>query len=445
MRPKQIQLWGAALTLCASLLLVQATESGWAGGSVTNSSNTTVSGALAFSHTYQGATCAGAVRVAGTIPCAGSPVATDSITNNGTLGSSQLSSAFAIASCAPVQLANVATTADPLLPRYDVSFQQSDPWGGANALSLNGANAYAADVQVTPSSLFTTYTVGLWFRVAAGYANGGGLISLDTSPYNVSSAAGSPMLWMDTSGRIRYRVNGALGGSSFGVTSGSYNDGNWHFAMLSFGSLNGTLYVDNTSVTGTALTQLANSGGYWHVGWVDSTGTTNPPATPNLTGSLLGAFVRSATTTSAQETTLRTATSATDYSAKLSALGSLTNYWPLNDSGTTTYTGALPIIGATSACSMTDIAWAVANPAGTVTAATKLSTFADGAWHAVPSPGPGQSQASTITISHDPTYNSYVAGLRLYAPILHRVQASPAPSSWSMIFNWSDNTSSLVE
>ncbi|MBO9524067.1 MAG: hypothetical protein J7518_21225 [Nocardioidaceae bacterium] len=414
------------------------TRSGWTTAAVTNSADRVATGALAFTHAYGARTCSSVARVAGTVVCTGTIAPSDSITNNGTLAGTKLQSELSAASCAPVKLADAATASDPMLPRYDTSFQQADPWGGSNAITLANSRSYAADVVQVPVALQTSLTIGVWFKVPSGYASGGGLISLDSSSTDATSAAGSPMLWMDNAGKIRYRVTGAAGGSGFGVSAASYNDGAWHFAMLSFGTLTGTLYVDNTSVSGTAVVTLASSGGYWHLGWVDATGVVNAPTTPYLNGSLAGAFVRSVTTSAAQEANLFAATSSADFKSRLTALGSVNHLWLLDDTGTTTYTGTLPVLGSTSPCSMLDIAWTVANPAGTVTTSTKLSTFANGSWHAVPAPDAGQTQSSTITTSRDATYNAYVNGLRLYAPLAHRVQTLPTPSSWSQTFSWAD-------
>jgi hypothetical protein len=127
-----------------------------------------------------------------------------------------------------------------------------------------------------------------------------------------------------------------------------------------------------------------------------------------------------------------------------------TEYWKLGDTGTTTYTGAHPVIGSTSPCASVDIGWAFANPAGTGAAAgTRLSTFANGTWTTVPAPAAGGSQTATMTVSRDTGYNAYVAGLRLYPQFSWRVQANttsvwnPAVT-WSQTFSWTDASSVIV-
>jgi len=434
--------------------------SGWTSASVSNGTNAAANASLAFTHTYPTGSCSLTSRTSGTVSCAGSPApagastgstltAADSITNDGTLTAAQLVSDFRATSCAPVKLANSNTAADPMLPRYTTSFGGSDPWGGAGAIGLS-SGAYAADVVATNTGtlLGSSYALGVWFKVANGYASGGPLMSLDASPVDGSSAAGSPMLWMDTAGKIRYRVTGTLGTSTSGVSASAYNDGSWHFAVLSVAATivsTPTLYVDNAGgVSSLGLGALTGGNAYWHVGWADFTGVASPPAA-TLTGSLAGAFSTAATVSSATRTALFGSASSSAYATAVLALSGIAHFWPLTDSGTTTYAGSLPVIGATSPCTMLDIGWATTSPAGTVVAAgTKISTFADGAWHTVSAPAPAATQTSTISVSRDATWNAYIAGLRLYVPFGHRIQAAPGGSNWSATFSWSGSDSVVL-
>ena len=453
-----------ALLAVAVLALVltgtTGTLSGWTAASVSNGTNNAADGSLAFSHTYPTGSCTLSARSSGTVTCSGSPApaaassgstqsAADSITNNGTLTAAQLVSELRAASCAPQQLADSKTAADPMLPRYSSTFGATDPWGSAGAIGLSGG-AYAADVSATNTGtlLGSSYSLGVWFKVAAGYAAGGPLLSLDVSPVDGSSVAASPMLWMDTSGKIRFRVTGTLGSSSSGVSAAAYNDGGWHLAVLSVAAAvlsTPTLYVDNAAgVSGVGLTALTGGSAYWHLGWADFTGVGSPPAS-TLTGSLAGAFATTSTVSSGSRTSLFGAASASAYATLVLGLSGVVHLWPLSDTGTTTYSGSLPVLGATSPCTMLDIGWATTSPAGTVvTAGTKLSVFADGSWHTVAAPAPAGTQTSTISLSRDASWNAYIAGLRLYLPLGHRVQAAPAGSSWSAVFSWAGSTAVVL-
>jgi hypothetical protein len=331
-----------------------------------------------------------------------------------------------------------------MLPRYATAFRQGDPWGSSGAISLTGPSAYAADVVATNtgSLLGGNYAVGVWFKVASGYTSGGGLISMAASAVDGTSAAGSPMVWMDTAGKIRFRVSGTLGTSSSGVSAAAYNDGGWHFAVLSVASSivsTPTLYVDGAAgVTSGGLTALTGGNAYWHLGWADFTGV-SAPTSAYLTGSLAGAFVVGTSISSATRTSLYGSASANAYATAVLALTSISHLWTADDTGTTTYAGTLPTIGATSPCTMVDVAWSTTSPSGTVSSAgTKLSAFANGTFHTVTAPAPAATQTSTITLSRDATWNAYVAGLRLYTPLEHRIQAAPAGGPWTRTFSWAD-------
>jgi len=453
MSPRRVAaiLFGACLVLLLSG--TTRTLSSWTSATVDNQSNNAANASLAFSHSYPSGSCSATARMSGTISCAGLPApgaastgsaqsAIDTISNTGTLATAQLVSEFRATSCAPVRLANTKTAADPMLPRHGAAFQATDPWGGAGAVTFSGGG-YAADVVATNTGtlLGNSYSIGVWFKVANGYSAGGPLMGLSASPVNGSSAAASPMLWMDTAGKIRFRVTGTLGSSATGVSAAAYNDGNWHFTVLSVAAVivsTPTLYVDGASgVSALGLAALSGGNAYWHLGWADFTGVGSPPAA-TLPGSLAGAFVNSATVSSATRTALYGAASSSAYATAVLALSGSAQFWPLTDTGTTTYTGTLPVIGATAPCTMFDLDWSTATPSGTIASAgTRLSTFADGTWHAVSAPTPAGSQTSTFVLSRDATWNAYVAGLRLYLPLAHRVQAAPSGTTWVTTFSWS--------
>ena len=427
------------------------TQSSWSAGVVSNSTNSKATGSLAFTHTYPGSSCALDARVSGTITCAGglTPTAgasaggvsaSDSITNLGTVPDTATNSQLRATSCAPVQLADAQTATDPMLPRYATSFGRTDPWGTASAIALSGG-AYAADVSTTNTVtlLGNSFSLGVWFKVANGYSSGGALLGLAPSASNGSTVAGSPLVWMDDSGKIRFSLSGTLGIPATGVSASAYNDGNWHLAVLSvtwavLGSVP-TLYVDNAAGVSTgALSLLSGTLAYWHAGWGDFTTVANAPTSSTLTGSLSGAFTTRSALSSATRSSLFAAASANAYRTAVLGLSGIDHLWMLDDPGTTTYGGSLPVVGATSPCTMVDVAWTLSGPADTVSpAGTRLSALADGTWHTVAAPAPGTTQTSTIVVSRDGTWSSYVAGLRLHVPIEHRLTAS---SNWTATLSW---------
>ncbi|MGO4258584.1 hypothetical protein [Marmoricola sp. RAF53] len=454
----------ALLTALAGLALAWAgtgtSLSGWTTASVTNSTNQAANASLAFTHSYPSGSCASTPRSSGTLACAGTPApggavtaggvtAVDTITNTGTLTAAQLVSDFRATGCGPVRLTDTQNAAAAMLPRYAVSFQQNDPWGTTSAVTL-GTGGYASSVWGTNTGtlLGGSYSLGVWFKVANGYSGGGPLMSLAVSPVDSASTASSPMIWMDTAGKIRFRVTGTLGTSASGVSAAAYNDGSWHFAVLSIAAVivsTPTLYVDGASgVTGLGLAALSGGSAYWHLGWADFSGVAGAPAT-TFPGSLSGAFVAAGSVSSGTRSALYGAASAAAYSTAVQGLGGIAHLWTLDDPGTTTYAGNLPVIGATSPCTMVQIAWTTTSPAGTVAAAgTTLAAFADGTWHTVGAPDPSGSQTSTIQLTRAGSWNSYVAGLRLWLPLEHRVQAAPGGGSWARTLRWAGADAAVI-
>lgn len=437
-------------------LLAGVSRSGWTSASVGNSTDSALTGTLAFTHTYASTSCAAGPAVAATVSCAqsvlptgptvASPGAsvTDTITNSGTLGPAKLAQTVAVPSCATVQLANSRTSGDPMLPRYATTFQASGPpaWGAnTSAVALDGTRAFAADVSGGTGGglLGSTFAIGVWFKVANGYTGGGGLLGLAASPTTGTSASGVPALWLDSQGRVRYAIPGTLGLSS-GVSAGTYNDGNWHLAVLSVSTLLlsvPTLYVDNTSTSTLGITLLSFASGYWHLGWDDFTGVSNAPTSAFLNGSLAGAFVMASAVNGG---TLFAQTSASAYASQLSGA---THLWMLGDTGTTTYGGTQPVIGSTSPCSMVDLGL-------TVSGGPTISPVSLGAWvthgsYAVTAPAAnGGTQTATAQTYRDATYNSYVSGLYLYAPMRWAVATTPGGSSWLLTFNWDTAAGTVV-
>lgn len=439
----------AVVSVLLGALLVSPAQAGWTVGRLASTAGSVSTGALAFSHTGT-TTCAAGPAVAATTTCAGtitpaSPTTaagvvtgTDSIADSGTIQTSRLSQQVRAASCAPVKYDD-AKGADPLLPRFAVGFQQGDGWGSSSATSLS-AGAYAADavgISSGASLLGSSYTVGVRFKVASGYSGGGGLISLASSPAAVASGTspGPVAVWMDGAGKVHFRLAGTLGTSATGVSAASYNDGAWHTAVLSVAAVavsTPTLWVDATSVGAVGLSALTGVAGYWHIGWADLSGISGAPA-GTLTGSLSGAFVATSASSSSTVSTLRTAASATAYSAAVLALTGVQHLWMLADTGTTTYAGALPTT-MSAPCGQVDVALSFTSPADSI-AQQSLAALVAGGVKVVAAPGPGVTQTMTVSLTRDATWNSDVAGLHLYAPLTVTETTTPT-SAWTLGFTW---------
>jgi hypothetical protein len=456
---------GGLLAFCS---VADVTLSSWASGAVTNSSNTAVTGSLAFTHTYAaGPTCsagpgANSVACAGTLSSgqvSGSGLATtDAITNNGNVASAALSQSVAVTSCEPVAFANTKTAANPLVDRYGTSFNQTGPFSGAGSVAFDGSAGYATSVVAHTEppgalSLGVFSGIGIWFKATSGTT--GPLFSFGASASNVSGGNVDRTLYLNSSGQLTFVWYTSGSNSVATTTSGGFADGAWHFAYLTLSGVTllvatipqVTLYVDGAQRVQTpliSLTGYTTYSGYWHVGYA-------PTATTGLTtayfGGSLSDFVvfdgssfPTATTNPTTSTTFATfATNATEW-------------WPLNDSGTTTFTGTLPVVGAGSgttasaACQSLDLGWSFTSPNGTASSSTS-SLYAlvatAGTASAVSAPGPSATQSATLTLSHDASYNAYTAGLHLWVPMTSAISVTPG-ARWPLTFGWTPSVTTTI-
>lgn len=430
---------GAVLALGSST-----TQAGWTAATVGNSTSTAQAGSMSVVHSYASTTCSTGARVtavtcAPTLGTQASPPAStaDSITNN---GDGAVNQTVRGVSCGPVQLANARAGTDPMLPRNAVAFRLADPWGTSSAVGLSGSG-YATDIVGTTGSgllgaLQNSNSIGVWFR--ADDASGGGLISLDASLSNATSATGDPMLWLDTSGRVRFAASGTLGPIQ-GASTHTFTSG-WHLAVLTANTTGVltltkalTLYVDGVQeATGSGLTLLTGISGYWHLGWADFTGL-SAPTSPYFHGSLAGAFVNPTTALSAaQVSSLYGQASAASYSSTAGTQGA-GSLWMLGDDGITTYGGALPGAEATP-CSKVNLTLTFTNPAATI-GPMALSSFADGTTRAAGSLPAGQTRGLTLATGQGAGYANDLRGLHLSVPLVFTY--TYGATTWVQTMDWS--------
>ncbi|HTB09278.1 MAG TPA: hypothetical protein VK704_05630 [Acidimicrobiales bacterium] len=471
----------ASVALCALVVslfvirVVAAPAEGAFTGLVKNASNVAGSGVLSFTHTYTSTTCSLASTQASSINCVaainstaatpatGDVSGTDVVTNEGNIPASSLVQQVEMSSCGPVQLANVADGSNPMLPRYDTSFNTSGgPMGGAGYVTFDGATAYASDVvsqsQPAPElNLNETYGLGIWFNTTS--TAGGPLFGFGSNPTDVAGT-NDRILYMNKSGQLGFVLNTTP--VETGLSTASFNNGQWHFAYVTLSQISAlglgvestvTLYVDGTQeATGGGLGEgLSSYAGYWHAGWSPISAQTYGSGLSNFFSGSLSNFVVLNNEPAPSGTTLGEPATQSAFNSAISS--SVTEHWIFNDTGTTTFAGPYPVIGATSPCSMIDMEWGFATPTSCAAAPTSnsaactsfasLSSFSSDGWVTIAAPGPGQTQTSTFATTRDPTYNSYVSGLRLYAPVSERDETLPN-DGWSVTFVWPSAAGSFI-
>lgn len=458
-----IRLVGVAMVALLAMFAIATpgTLGGWTSGSIENDTNSAGTGQLSFVHTYPTAcsltgpasstACAGtiaATTAAGTSPAS----TTDTIADHSLLPSGQgLTEQVEAQSCAPVQQTNTRTATNPMLPRYNTTFQAMDKWTGTNAVSLDGSTGYLADAlsQTQPNpgiSLGSTYGLGVWFKTSS--SSGGPLFEIGDNPTN-TAGGDDRILYLNASGTLTFIQNTTGAASAKTTTTKQYNDGQWHFAYVTLSVITvvlsavstTTLYVDDDpAVTGGgALIGYTADTGYWHLGWAPTALT--GLASPYLDGSLSNFVVFNTANAPAAPTSTQRASQA----AFTTWASTATEHWLLGDPGTTTYTAAIGYLTGGDACTMDTLGWTLG--ASTAVSTMTLRALVNAGWSPttpISAPTPGNTQTSTTSYARVASgYDTDVAGLHLYAPLAYRVTTSPH-TAWSLTFTWPDATAAFI-
>ncbi len=404
------------------------------------------------------ATCTGASLLPPTTPASSNVT----LTADGTLPTAaQVPTANASLStgvCGPVRLLNTITATDPMLVRGGVGYAQAGPLTGSAALGLDGVTAshsMSSDVsqQNSATVLGANFSAAIWFKVSTG--NSGPLLGFGSSPNDTAEGASdTPVIWIDTAGKVHAGGRSTLGtvtANSSGTTS--YSDGAWHLAVMTVSSgvltMTVSIYVDSSAAgSSTVLLSLATGfAGYWHAGWSPISASPWNSGTPNyLKATLADAAVFNTTLSAATVASLATSSSQANWLSRVTAAGAISS-WPLGDDGTTSYTGSLPVIGTTSACTFVDVAIGgtgyciYPNAIGTACAApaSKLSSLASSGPFAFTAIASTASKLVTSTTQADAAYatscSTYCPGLHLLLPMT--VTESYAGFASTLSFNGS--------
>ncbi|MGN6782961.1 MAG: LamG-like jellyroll fold domain-containing protein [Marmoricola sp.] len=328
-----------------------------------------------------------------------------------------------------MQLANAASSSDPMLPRNAVTFQQSDRWGTSSAASFSGSG-YATDVSATTTGtlglLQSTFSFGVWFETTD--SQGGGLLSLSGSASNGSGAANTA-IWIDSGGRVQARAVATLGTLSLASTN-AYRDGSWHLAVLTLsGSVvtTATLYVDGqVAASASGLGLLTSTTGYWHLGWASGL------SAPYLQGSLSGAFVQRGALDGSTINTLWKSASASAYQATLAAQ-SPASTWMLADDGVATVPASTTLPSTMSdPCGKVLVTFT--SDSGLSLVPASLASLV-GTSSGLGSLGPGSTQVLSIKATAGSGYTSDIAGLHLLVPLTFTYTV-PGSTTWTQTFTF---------
>ena len=156
----------------------------------------------------------------------------------------------------------------------------TDRFGTANsAYSFNGSSNYITTT--TQYTNPTVFTISLWFNTTVA---GGKLIGFGSSQAGLSGSY-DRQLYMTSTGQLIFGLyNGA---TNTITTTGSYNDGNWHHAVITVGSDGSTLYVDGAvQASNPAYTTPQVITGYWRIGYDNENSWPNNTSNFYFTGKL---------------------------------------------------------------------------------------------------------------------------------------------------------------
>jgi hypothetical protein len=229
-----------------------------------------------------------------------------------------------------------------------LTYQASGPLG-TQAITTDGSTGWAeTTVQYSNPESFTVLA---WFKTSTDQGSIVGFAANQTAP-STTSSANDRILWVDPTGHL---VWGVYNGADQEVTSSStYANGSWHFVAATIGSGGQKLYVDGGLVASSGNTSAQTGySGYWDIGtsgvWIS--GWTDDPASPYFQGSIAQVAVIPSQLSSTQVSTLYADGTLSTYTAGVNALDPA-GYWPLNDSGSTPYEGAVP--GVTASTTLND-------------------------------------------------------------------------------------------
>ncbi|QMU76644.1 LamG domain-containing protein [Streptacidiphilus sp. PB12-B1b] len=166
------------------------------------------------------------------------------------------------------------------------------------SMTFNGSSGFVYDeVQQTEQ---TSYSAEVWFKTTT--TRGGQLLDFSNKQTATTTRPtyGDHLVYLTNAGKVAF---GSYNSGTHAVVSPrSYNDGQWHQAVVTQGPHGMSLYVDGALVgSGTTLaTSSYVPYGYWHVGGDAVTGWPQAPSSAYFAGSIAETSVYPTVLTAAQ-------------------------------------------------------------------------------------------------------------------------------------------------
>jgi len=114
------------------------------------------------------------------------------------------------------------------------------------SLTLSGSNYF--DVASSSSLQLSQFSVAAWFKTSTNFANiamivNKGGIGSESSGENVNYA-----IWMTSSEKIQAGFEAVGGADHFVTSTNTYNDGQWHYVVVTYDGATVKLYIDGVQV-----------------------------------------------------------------------------------------------------------------------------------------------------------------------------------------------------
>jgi hypothetical protein len=231
------------------------------------------------------------------------------------------------------------------LPFYGVTYGAAMSKFSSTAAAFDGSTGEGETytLETAPAN----FTITGWFNTTHAQ---GTLIAFSNSQNTTLTVDNDRSLWIDSAGKLVWATATSATTMTELTSTSVVNNGAWNFFAVTIGTTSGDqLYVNGSLQASNAATAAYNYNGYWHLGWgseLDGTPNwTDKPTSAYFNGSLNGVAIFGSQLTAAKITVLNGETTQATYDAQVAA-DTDAFYWPLDDTGSTPYTGALPTLTA---------------------------------------------------------------------------------------------------
>ncbi len=325
---------------------------------IVNIANTFSSGNIVMSATTPTSVvctpATGSITTTNATTCSGDPFPTATLSTTATSAVSTISATGSLGGTnanvsstgCGVQYFNEGVNHNWGLPFYGVTYGAAMSKFSSTAAAFDGSTGEVETY--TQETAPANFTFTGWFNTTHAQ---GTLIAFSNTEAATNTVDNDRSLWIDSAGKLVWATATSATAMTELTSTSVVDNGAWNFFAVTIGTTSGDqLYVNGSlQASSSGVTAAYNYNGYWHFGWgSELDGTPNwadKPTSAYFEGSLNGLAIFGSQLTAAKISTLDGETTQATYDAQVAA-DTDAFYWPLDDTGTTPYTGALPTLTA---------------------------------------------------------------------------------------------------